>query len=119
MKRREAILALGLLVVVSGYFLGGPLLGFVAGDTEGRRQELQALNRRFKDLEKLNAWKGQSLARPDGNSVGRAVEQYQQWVWDVAETVGEFQEVNVSPDRRMAGGRSGQAFIPVRRPWGT
>lgn len=114
MKRREAMLALGLLVVVLGWFLGGPLLGFVAGDTQGRLQELEALNRRIKDLKKLNEWKGQSLARPDGKSVGRAVEQYQQWVWDVAETVGEFQEVNVSPDRRVAGGRSGQAFVPVR-----
>ena len=113
MKRRESILATATAVVFGIWLFGGSLLELTLGPVEARTQELAALNVRLAELKKLNEWKNQSLARPDGDDVGRATEQYRQWVWDLAETVGEFEGVNVGPYKRVSGAAR-RGLVPVQ-----
>ncbi len=113
MKRRESILVTVTATVFGLWLFGGPLLELTLGPVESRKRELAGLNVRLAELEKLNEWKHQSLARPDGDDVGRATEQYRQWVWDLAETVAAFENVNVAPYKRISGA-SRRGLVPVQ-----
>ncbi len=113
MKRNEKILAGVLLVVVVGYFAGPSLLGLLTGSGERLQAEKLQLTRELKQLKKLNAWKHQSLAAPTDDNAHRAEEQYRDWVWSLAESVGQFQELNVTPNSR-GGSRRGRSYAPVQ-----
>lgn len=113
MKRSEMILAGGLLAVVLVWLTGPSLLDLVSGS--GRRLEAKktALKRELVQLEKLNRWKHQSLAAPESTTADRAEEQYRNWVWSLAESVGKFEELNVTPSSR-GGRRRGRGYVPVQ-----
>jgi len=113
MKRSEMILAGGLLAVVLVWLTGPSLLDLVSGS--GRRLEARktALKRELVQLEKLNRWKHQSLAAPESTTADRAEEQYRNWVWSLAESVGKFEELNVTPSSR-GGRRRGRGYVPVQ-----
>jgi len=113
MKRSEMILAGGLLVVVVGY-LGGPLLLDVLMGS-GKRLEARyaELEKEEDQLDKLIVFQKQSLASPEGDTADRAEEQYRNWVWSLAESVGKFKELNVSPNSRGRSRRT-RGFKPVQ-----
>ncbi len=113
MKRSEMILAGGLLVVVLVWLTGPSLLDLVSGS--GRRLEARktALKRELVQLEKLNRWKHQSLAAPESTTADRAEEQYRNWVWSLAESVGKFKDMNVTPSSRSSR-RRGRGYVPVQ-----
>ncbi len=113
MKRSEMILAGGLLAVALVWLAGPSLLDLVSGS--GRRLEARktALKRELVQLKKLNRWRHQSLAAPESTTADRAEEQYRNWVWALAESVGKFEELNVTPNSR-GGRRRGRGHVPVQ-----
>jgi len=113
MKRTEMILAGGLLLVVVGWFMGPSLLELVMGSGERLKARQLALTADLKQLQKLNRWKLQSLATPEANGADRAEEQYRNWVWSLAESVGKFEQLNVTPSSR-GGSRRGRGYVPVQ-----
>ncbi len=104
MQLREKVLAGGLLVAVVFYF--GPTVweGFIApiqdaertlesatkihGDRKLEKQNIEAKQKLFSE------WKGRSLS-PKPQDAAR---NYQQWLTELAEDVGEFSNVQVTPD---------------------
>ncbi len=113
MKRSEMILAGGFLLVVVGYLVGPSLLDLVTGSGQRLETRKLALKRELAQLKKLNLWKHQSLARPEANSADRAEEQYRNWVWSLAESIGKFEELNVTPGSRGRSRRS-RDVVPVQ-----
>ena len=113
MKRSEMMLAGGLLLVVVGYLAGPSLLDLVTGSGQRLETRKLALKRELAQLKKLNRWKHQSLARPEANGADRAEEQYRNWVWSLAESIGKFEELNVTPGRRGRSRRS-RGVVPVQ-----
>jgi hypothetical protein len=113
MKRSEIILAGGLLAVALVWLTGPSLLDLMSGS--GRRLESRktVLKRELVQLGKLNRWKHQSLAAPESATADRAEEQYRNWVWSLAESVGKFKELNVTPSSR-GGRRRGRGYVPVQ-----
>ena len=113
MKRRELMLAGGLLLVVVGWLVGPSLLDLVTGSGERLAARKLILNRELVQLKKLNRWKKQSLAAPEANGADRAEEQYRNWVWSLAKSVGKFDEINVTPGSR-GGSRRNRGYTPVQ-----
>jgi len=113
MKRSEMILVGGLVLVVVGYLVGQSLLDLVTGSGTRLAAKKQALDREKLQLKDLNRWKHQSLARPEANGADRAEEQYRNWVWSLAESIGKFEQLNVAPNSRGRSRRSG-GFVPVQ-----
>tara|TARA_Y100000588_G_scaffold349050_1_gene399146 strand:- start:1680 stop:3545 length:1866 start_codon:yes stop_codon:yes gene_type:complete len=113
MKRSEMILAGGLLAVVVGYLVGPSLLDVLTGSGKRLVARKLELKRELAQLNKLNRWKDQSLAKPEGESADRAEEQYRNWVWSLAESVGKFGELNVAPNSRGRSRRT-RGFKPIQ-----
>jgi hypothetical protein len=107
------MLAGGLLLVVVGWLVGPLLLDLVTGSGARLTTRKQVLTRELAQLKKLNRWKYQSLARPEDNGADRAEEQYRNWVWSLAESIGKFEELNVTPNSRGRSRRS-REFVPVQ-----
>ena len=118
MQMREKVLAGGLSAAVAFYFL--PLVWdwFVAPVQDAERNLASAKKLHDdRDLEQSNVlkkqkllkeWKGRSLS-PKKEDAAR---NYQQWLTDLAETVGEFSNVQVIPDPVPSA--TNQPFVAVR-----
>ncbi|TXT35427.1 MAG: Ig family protein, partial [Planctomycetota bacterium] len=118
MQMREKILAGGLAAAVGFYFVPMVWDWFVAPVEEAERTLASAEkihNDRkndeisvFAKQRLLKEWKGRSLS-PKKEDAAR---HYQQWLTDLAETVGEFSNVQVIPDPVSAA--ANQPFVAVR-----
>lgn len=118
MQLREKVLASGLGVVVAFYFVPVVWEWFVTPVEDAERTLAAAEKihndrkdeqlRIFANQRQLKDWKGRSLS-PKPQDAAR---NYQQWLTDLAEVVGEFSNVQVTPDPVTAA--ANQPFATVR-----
>lgn len=118
MQMREKILAGGLAAAVAFYFVPQVWEWFVAPVEEAERNLASAKKIHddrgleqlgvFRKQKLLKEWKSRSLS-PKKEDAAR---HYQQWLTDLAETVGEFSNVQVIPDPVTGG--ANQPFVAVR-----
>ena len=118
MQLREKVLASGLTAVVAFYFVPMVWEWFVT-PVEDAERTLAAAKKIHddRDYERLSVftkqkllkeWKGRSLS-PKPQDAAR---NYQQWLTDLVEVVGEFANVQVTPDPVAAA--TNQPFVTVR-----
>lgn len=118
MQMREKVLTSGLAAAVAFYFVPVVWEWFVTPKQDAERtlaaatkiHDERKLERRSvsNKQEQLKAWKGRSLS-PKPQDAAR---NYQQWLTDLAEVVGEFSNVQVTPDPVAAA--ANQPFVTVR-----
>ncbi len=118
MQLREKVLAGGLTAVVAFYFVPMVWEWFVTPVDDAERTLAAAKKfhndrkdeqlRIFANQRQLKDWKGRSLS-PKPQDAAR---NYQQWLTDLAEVVGEFSNVQVTPDPVAAA--ANQPFVTVR-----
>ena len=118
MQMREKVLTGGLTAVVAFYFVPVVWEWFVTPVDDAMRTLAAA--KKFHNVRKdekqsivdkhdlLEEWKGRSLS-PKPQDAAR---NYQQWLTDLAELVGEFSNVQVTPDPVAAA--TNQPFVTVR-----